>query len=377
MKGANANIPAFGRRSKQKGFSLLVMAATGGVMFGMVGLAFDLGRSFIVKNELQAFVDASAMAAVRQLDGSQLGIQGAHTTAAVGPLGTISPNKWNFDSTNVTNVTETYAATFGGTYDNYATASSNVTNRYRFVKVVANATLPFYFLPVIPGLPTSQVLQANAVGGQQALSGASNTTLEPFAPDAHNPADLQNFGLVPGQQYTLKWGNGNATTCAGDAGFTPLGAPPSAHGFVDLGQGNGNSSLGSAITYGSYPSTSTFAAGSALTSVPGNRGSSIFDALSARAAQDSDDTSTTYAAYLASGTGNGRRIITVPIGGTWSGHGSNASTTVLGFGNFLLDPIYSGSSGPICATYIGPGTFNGNSSGATDGTKVYTVNLFQ
>ena len=375
--GAKTNTPAFGRRRKQKGFSLLVMAATGSVMFGMVGLAFDLGRSFIVKNELQAFVDASAIAAVRQLDGSQLGIQSAHATAAVGPLGTTSPNKWNFDSTSVSNVTDTYATTFNGTYDSYATASSNVTNNYRFVKVVANATLPYYFLPVIPGLPTSQLLQANAVGGQQALTGTSNTTLEPFAPDAHNSSDLQNFGLVPGQQYTLKWGNGNVTTCAGDIGFTPPGSPPSAHGFVDLGQGNSNSSLRSAITYGTYLISSTIDDGSALTSVPGNRGSSIFDALAVRAAQDSNDTSTTYAAYIASGTGNGRRIITVPIAGAWSGNGSNASTTVLGFGNFLLDTTYSGTSGPICATYIGPGSFNGNSSGATDSTKVYTVNLFQ
>src|SRR6202035_4315535 len=74
-----------------------------------------------------------------------------------------------------------------------------------------------------------------------------------FAPDAHNQADTQNFGLTPGMQYTLKWGNDNATTCAGDAGFTPPGSTPSEHGFVDSGEGNGNSNVRQAIEYGGYP----------------------------------------------------------------------------------------------------------------------------
>ncbi len=47
-----------------------MIALTTAVMFGMLGLAFDLGRVFIVKNELQAFVDASAMASCRMMDGS-------------------------------------------------------------------------------------------------------------------------------------------------------------------------------------------------------------------------------------------------------------------------------------------------------------------
>ncbi len=301
--------------------------------------------------------------------------------AIAGPLGSTTPNDWNFDSNSVANVTDTYATTFGGTYDNYNTASSGSTNNYRFIQVTANATLPLYFMAVIPGLPTQQLLQAVAVGGQQAQTTLSNGGLLPFAPDAHNQADTTNFGLTPGVQYTLKWGNGNTTTCAGDAGFTPPGSPPSEHGFVDIGEGNSNSNVRTGIEYGGYPnansSPSSVAAGATLGGVPGNRGTSIFDALAARADQDTNDTATTYAAYLASGTGNGRRIVTVAIAGTWSGNGSNASTPVLGFANFFLNTTYSGTSGPICATYIGPASLNGNASAATDATKIYSVNLFQ
>src|SRR5262249_31407916 len=155
-------------------------------------------------------------------------------------------------------------------------------------------------------------------------------------------------------------------TCTGDAGFTPPGSPPSEHGFVDIGEGNSDNNVRRAIEYGGYPNAnstpSSIAAGDTLSGVPGNRGTSIFDALAVRAAQGTDDTSTTYAQYLAGGRGNGRRIVTVVIAGSWTGHGSNANTPVLGFANFFLDTTYSGTTGPICATYIGPGDLTGHSS---------------
>jgi hypothetical protein len=188
-----------------------------------------------------------------------------------------------------------------------------------------------------------------------------------------------------GTSYTMKWGNGNTTTCAGDAGFDP-GAVPSAHGFVDLGQGNGNSSLRSAIMYGGYPNANsnpaTVVPGTTwLSSVPGNRGASIFSATADRSSQDPDQTSLTWAAYRIAGLGNGRRIITTPIVDVSraTGHGSNYNYPVIGFGNFLLDlaNTISGTSGPLCATYIGPGSMTSASTGSTDGTKLTTTKLFQ
>ncbi len=379
--GNRPGLQASGRNGRTRGFSLLMIAITATVMFSVLGLAFDLGRVFIVKNELQAFVDASALASCRLMDGSQTGIQNAHAMAIAGPLGSTTPNDWDFGSKSISNVTDTYATTYGATYDNYSIASSGDTNSYRFIQVSANATLALYFMAVIPGLPTQQPLQAIAVGGQQAQSTLSNGGLLPFAPDAHNQSDTKNFGLTPGVEYTLKWGNGNTTTCAGDAGFTPPGSPPSEHGFVDLGEGNSNRNVRTGVEYGGYPnadsSSSSVAAGDSLGGVPGNRGTSIFNALAGRAAQDTNDTSARYADYLASGTGNGRRIVTVAIAGTWSGSGANSSTTLLGFANFFLNPTYFGTSGPICATYIGPALLNGNASAATDSTKVYSVTLFQ
>jgi uncharacterized membrane protein len=118
------------RKKGERGFTLLLLSLTAFVMLGMIGLAVDVGRMFVIKNELQTFVDASAMAAVAQMDGSQAGILGANATATAGPLGATKPNGYNFDTTPITNVTTGFAVTFTGTYDTYGTAAFNATNTY-------------------------------------------------------------------------------------------------------------------------------------------------------------------------------------------------------------------------------------------------------
>jgi hypothetical protein len=354
------------------------------VLIGMLGLSTDVGRMFIYKSELQMFADASAMAAITYMDGTQAGVQGANAVATAGPLGTTKPNGYNFDTQGITNVTTGYATTYTGTYDSYSTASGSATNSYRFLKVTASADLSLSFLPVLPGVPTSMTLSATAVAGQKASTTVTNGGLVPFAPDAHDQSDTKNFGFVPGQEYTLKWGtNGSqdVTTCAGDAGFTPPGQPPSGHGFVNIGEGTGSSGIRQSIEYGGFPNSlstpSSLYIDEDIYEDPGDRGREIFDALQARVNQDTDTSSTTYADYVSRATGNGRRIVTAPIAGTWTGNGSNANTPILGFGNFLLDTTYSGNSGSICAVYIGPGNTSGRSTGASDGTKIYSTTLYQ
>ncbi len=368
----------------ERGFNLILIGLALFVMIGMVGLAIDVGRMFVYKSELQAFADNAAMAAISKMDGSQAGVTAANALALTGPDGASLANKVNFDSTTISTVTTGYATSFSGTYDNYATADSAATNNYRFLKVTASSNVALTFLPVLPGISTLYTVSASATAGQQATSSLTNGGLLPFAPDAHNQADTTNFGLLPGQSYALKWPNGGNSTCTGDttpSQFTPPGNPPSEHGFVDIGEGNSNANVRTAILSGGYPnsssSPSSIATGDTLGGVPGNRGSSIFDALNTRAGQDTDDTSMTYAQYVAGGTGNGRRVVTVAIGGTWSGNGNNASTPILGFANFFLNTTYSGTSGGICATYIGPADTSGSSSGGTDGTKIYTNILYQ
>ena len=270
-------------RAGERGFTLTLAAVSAVVMLGMLGSAYDVGKMFIVKNELQTYCDAAALAAVAQLNGTSGGVVAANTSASTGPLGSTTPNRYNFDSAAISNVTATYATDFSGAYVSYAAASGVNPNTYRFIKVVATASVPLNFLPVLPGISSSIPVSARATGGQMAQSAVSNGGLEPFMPDAHSPTSTTgNFGFVSGTEYTLKWGNGS-TSCAGDQNppnWDPN--PPANHGFVNLGQGTGNSSLTDVITYGGYPNANStpsvidartaLTPGTDLSSVPGNRG---------------------------------------------------------------------------------------------------------
>lgn len=380
----------------ERGFSLLMVTLTANVLIAAVGLAVDLGHMFVVRSELQAFSDAAAMAAVRDLDGTQAGIQNAHTLAIYGPLGATVPNATNFGTTAVGTATDTYANTLTGTYDSYTTASSASPNAYRFVKVAASADVPIYFLRILPGITSPSTVRSSAIAGQQAQTpNFNNGGLIPLSVDGHTTIASNEFGLTRGSQYTIKWGQNNpapVTTCAGDlgSGFTPQNAP-SQHGPVDLGQGNAQSTLGSAIDYGGYPNANStpnsVGINTPLNTPPGNRAQDLVNALAARSNQDTDQTDTTWSAYqgaLTAGTANGRRVVTAPImNSSYSnGNGSNRIGTVIGFGSFLLDPGttiqgMSDPSGPICATYIGPASLNGGTSGGTNGASVYVGVLFQ
>jgi len=366
------------------------------ISLGLLGLTFDMGRMFIVKNELQVFCDSAALGAARHLDGSRAGLGDAHEIALNGPLGGSNPNYVNFDTQRVTDVTDTYATLRDAAYQPYATASSPSSNSYRFVKVQGNARVSAYFLGIIMAGMSSLAVSAESVAGQaRKPSTFSGAGLVPFSPAAHDPYDLRDFGLTQGQAYTLKWGKtGTAPTsnCSGDAGWPLPNSFPAQRGYVDLGQGNGTSNLRKAIVFGGYPNEftvpSSLAAGDSIEGVPGNRANPSGDALGERFGQDIDQTSLTLAQYQASltaGTANGRRIVTSLIDdpNLSSGTGANYTIKAIGFGNFLLYPSsyyingFPGGSGEYCAIYIGPASTSGVSSGGTDGTSLYQVMLFR
>ena len=183
--------------------------------YGQKGLSLLAG--FIAKKELQPFPDASAVAACRHLDGTSSGVGKANRMALVGPSGSSVPNGWNYGRSAVSTVAVNYATSFSDYSASYSSAMGSSTNDYRLIGVRAQATLPLYFLRVIPGLPSQQVAEATAKAGQNPTSSLGNGGLEPFMPDAPNATDTQNFGFTPNVSFKLKWGNGNRNTkCAGE-----------------------------------------------------------------------------------------------------------------------------------------------------------------
>jgi uncharacterized membrane protein len=77
------------RSSRQRGFVLIAMSITMLLLLAVMGMAFDLGRIYIARNEAQVFTDAAAMTAASKLDGTAAGIERARE--AVKHL----PMRWN------------------------------------------------------------------------------------------------------------------------------------------------------------------------------------------------------------------------------------------------------------------------------------------
>ena len=329
--------------SNQRGFGLIVIAMCFTVLVGMLGMTVDLGHMFIVKNELQAFADASALAGCRWLDGTASGVRTANSVAVLGPLGASKPNGYDFGTTKVDSaaVTTMYARAFAGPWVDYGAASSAPPNTFRFQKVSVSVKVPMYFLGVV-GAGATQTVTASAVAGEVPVSSPTGG-LEPFVLEAPDPASPPDYGLVSGQEYPLE-------------------------GFVDLGQGKQESALRSAIVYTVFPASPIVPGTTRLDAVPGNRGS-ILSALAERSGQDTDQKSTTWLAYKQAARGNGRRIITAPVSGS----------PVIGFANFLLGPssTIGGGAGPVLAAYLGPASLNGVAAPGGKGTQIYKVVLVQ
>src|SRR6266478_6763060 len=96
------------RNKREGGYVLVTMAGTAFALLAAVGLAVDIGRMFIAKNETQAYCDSAAMAATLKLNGNSSGITAA--TAAVAS----STNAWNMDTAAVTNYTVDFATSATG-----------------------------------------------------------------------------------------------------------------------------------------------------------------------------------------------------------------------------------------------------------------------
>ena len=358
------------------------------VMVGMLGLTIDMGRAYIAKNELQAFADAASIAAALKLDGTSTGLTNADAAGNTGPVGPSSlANGWYFAAQTVSSpakpvqgssstATVTYSTLLNGTYN--PKASADVASR--FVHVLASGVVPMLFMPIVPGVASTITVNASATAGQQVknglIAGGANG-LAPFAPYALNSAD-PNFGFTKGALYTLRGvPPGNMAACSGDAGQSfPNG--PQDRGYIDVGQGNGNSALADPIvhdvTYGT-----TYYKGSVIPFVPGQKhvGPDIHD----RFWQDTDKNQTiTYSTYLTdTPPGNGRRILIVPV----ADPAQSGAAYVVGFAAFFLQNDFTslyGNTDPLCGEYIGTATLDSTGSGGIPKSTpdtYYSVQLFR
>jgi hypothetical protein len=345
-------------RPRERGFVLVTVAVCIVAMMAMLGLAVDLGRMYIVRNESQAYVDAASLTAALQLDGTTAGIGRATSTLSG------STNRWNLGSVAFSGTQMDFGMNATGPWMANPTPASG----YRYVRVRAASTVSLYFLPIVVSAQSS-VVGATAVAAQLPKTDFSEGVF-PFSPFAHDIID-PNFGYTPGQQYTLRWGASPKlnSVCSGDneqkwIDESNLGGG-SERGYIE----DTSAAVIRMAIVQDYQSVHV-TVGQPVTMTGGNKQTER-DALIVRVNQDTNPSATTYADYVSSGTGSSRRLVAVPIN---SGHPDNIVVGIALF--FLLGDYPQGGNQSWCAEYVGPYVQGGDHQGA-GGPGAYVVRLVQ
>ena len=341
---------------------VLVMLSLGVVfLLGIGGLAIDVGRMYITKSEAQSFVDSAAFAGALELDGTSTGVTRAQTAV------TNDPKKWQFQNSSFTNVTTTFATASSGPWT--ATPPNPPTNYY-FTQVQTTVNLPMYLMGALAG-QNAQVA-ASAIAGQQADGGelGGEFPFSPYTRSASPDNAADPYGYQVGNKYTLRWGApGNVTTCGTDETKPNLSSNGQQRGYCCVAQSAAN--VRAAILGGA---TDPMSIGNPVEIDNGAQNVQPSQMV-LRVNMDSDTTSATYAQYVANGTGNGMRVVFVPV------NGGPPNFIVVGFaGFFLLDSTYyNGLNGNQagCAEYIGKYVHGAGGDHAPGGSGAFHIKLFQ
>jgi Flp pilus assembly protein TadG len=370
------------------------------VFLGMMGFAIDLGRLYMARSELQAAANSMALAAASQLIGTDASTGVASTYGRL----TIENNsgygnRYDFGGsavgqTNGSLTSEVPEPQYFGTLaealaDSGATAGSAA----RYVRVNIMGETPIVFWGLIPIAQDRRVgIQVAAVAGRSApLCQVCGT--EPIVVPALDPTDATDFGFVQGTRYTFGY------NCSGQGTPAILPGGGARVDYVLINRLNTETQIFTA------ESTQLFRAGAAgLASTP-NRALGCFNVNAAEtlwagadplpclqngvpalvqnflcglamrfdaavagnctaipevdtiSASFTPDTDVADAADYAAYTGNGKRIITVPVVDSIT---NLSAMTVLGFRQFLVQPALNQTTintadqnGRFVVTYIG------------------------
>jgi hypothetical protein len=330
-------------------------------LLGVAGLAVDVGRMYITKNEAQAYVDSASLSAAMQLDGTSAGITRAASASGH------DTDKWRFDTIPFSSVVTTFGTASTGPFT--ATPPNPPTN-YNYVQVVAAVNLPMYLIRPLTG-PTATVAAA-AVASRRGIT-TLPSGIFPFSPytrvaSPDNAGDP--FGYRIGNDYTFRWGApGDRSSCGTDsdpAHFPNLSNNGSVRGYCCVS--NSAADLRQAIVSGL---TDPVTIGQDVPMDVGAKNTEM-SAIAMRVEIDTDTTSSDYADYIARGAGNGARVVVVAV------NGGAPNYIALGFAGFFLlkDNDYTDLKGndSACAEYIGAWT-QGVTGQNPSGSGAYHIRL--
>jgi hypothetical protein len=345
-------------------------------IMGMTGLAVDLGRMYVAKNETQSFVDSAAISAALELNGTLAGFDSARQEVDS------SANRWNFGTRSFVDPVVEFSVDSAGPWESNPGSAVG----YRFARVTSGVDVPLSFIQVIAEGETREV-NAQAVAGQL-LKTSFREGLFPFSPFAH-PDTIAELdadpvsGLVPGNIYTLRWSptakvsNPN-TMCSGDT-YEEMIDIAKAGGGEERGYIEDTSAdiLREAIV---FDRQTVFREVGDSVWMSGGAKQTQKDALVERVRQDTEAgrSAQTFNEYFNHGNpvGNGRRLVAAPIN-----VGEPGGYEIVQIGAFYLlnEEVYLANAGgnkPFCAEYVGA-YVQGSSSPGAGGSGYYVVRLVQ
>ncbi len=353
------------QRTGQAGYVLATLSVLLVFLIASVGLGVDLGTAFVVRSEAQAFCDSAALTAALKLDGTSLGISRARTAALE------ETNRWLFGTTAFGSVVVEFAPDADGPWESNPMDPVG----YGFVRVSTGANAPMTFLPLVTN-ENIAVVNTRAVAGQIEKNTFYNGVF-PYSPFAHVPSVADDFGFSKGTKYTLRWPNNmnkHAKPCPGDENVEhvvqmKIDSGDSIQGYIDSGSA---SWIREAIITSEQHETRVYTVGEPIFMSTGNKQTEE-DAMQTRVGQDTNTSALTYEEYRSSGTGNGRRMVLVPING-----GPNTNFRIIGFASFFLGQVNDYKVSPsdsFCAEYVGSAVLGGTTGGANPGSGAYSVRL--
>jgi Flp pilus assembly protein TadG len=365
------------RNTGESGFTLIATAVCLIVLVGMLGLAVDLGRVYVTKNEAQAFTDAAALAATRCLNGKSTGITAANAAVTT----TMSSNRWNMATTAFTsdNTTTEFGMSAAGPWS----ANPSPATSYAYTRVTATPSLGMSFIRVVGG-PSAQSVTAQSVAGMVAATFPSGGYL-PFTVFAHTLTGDPNYGFTVGEEYTFLWpGNVKlgSNSCHGDNSQQWINNA-NAGGGSDRGYFELQAAVSIREAILGQRQLSALSVGDILNLTNGQKQTEQ-DALTALAARDTDQTD--YHAN-SNGTaptyyGNGVRVVLMPINSGFTGDPSATPPIqpqqVLTFGAFLLPTSFdNGGNKSWCAIYMGSKSVGSDGVSPLPGAGAYVTKLVQ
>jgi len=346
-----------------------------------MGFAVDLGRLYLIRGELKTAANAMALAAAQRLNGTDQSLELASAASRLAIANADGfGNKYDFGGVvigegsgrlvsvvNDPTYFETLSAATGT--EGGGGAASSATARHVRVSVLSDAPLIFWgFLSL--GMERKTPIAGTAVAGMSAPL-CTACGIEPIAVAALDPADTTNFGFAVDQRYTLGYmcnGNPMPTGLAGAtqripylllnrlneeatlfpaeasqlyrmgaSGLPPSTTPARACFTINAVETIWATAQPTPCAQNALPQqASNFVCGvaSRFDTIPPTACELIPEVLSMSSAYlpDSDVSDLeTYTAY----TGNGRRVITIPIVDTLLAGGT---MQVLGFRQFLVQP---------------------------------------